>query len=48
LSKDSIDLDLDVEKTQQLWHFLERFQDVFAWNKGELRCYTIGEHAIDT
>jgi hypothetical protein len=27
---------------------LERYQDVFAWNKGELGCYTIGEHSIDT
>ncbi len=27
---------------------LEDFIDVFAWHKGELGCYTIGEHAIDT
>jgi len=27
---------------------LERYQDVFAWNKGELGCCTIGEHNIDT
>jgi len=27
---------------------LERYQDVFAWNKGELGCCTIGEHSIDT
>jgi len=27
---------------------LEDFKDVFAWHKGELGCYTIGEHAIDT
>ncbi len=33
---------------QQLWSVLERYQDVFAWNKGELGCYTMGEHVIDT
>jgi hypothetical protein len=27
---------------------LEKYQDVFAWNKGELGCCTIGEHSIDT
>jgi hypothetical protein len=27
---------------------LERYQDVFAWNKGELGCCTIGEHFVDT
>jgi hypothetical protein len=27
---------------------LEWYQDVFAWNKGELGCYTIGEHFVDT
>jgi len=37
-----------MEKTQQLWHLLKHFQDVFSWNKGELRCYTIGKHAINT
>jgi hypothetical protein len=26
---------------------LERYQDVFAWNKGELGCCTVGEHVID-
>jgi hypothetical protein len=25
-----------------------KYQDVFAWNKGELGCSTIGEHNIDT
>ncbi len=35
-------------KTQQLRHLQECFQDVFAWNKGELECCTIGEHAVDT
>jgi hypothetical protein len=37
-----------VGKTQQLRHLQERFQDVFAWNKGEFKCCTIGEHAVDT
>jgi len=27
---------------------LERYQDVFAWNKGELGCCTVVEHSIDT
>jgi hypothetical protein len=27
---------------------LGKYQDVFAWNKGELGCCTIGEHNIDT
>jgi hypothetical protein len=27
---------------------LERYWDVFAWNKGELGCCTVGEHVIDT
>jgi hypothetical protein len=32
----------------QFWGILERYQDVFGWNKGELGCCTIGEHSIDT
>jgi hypothetical protein len=43
-----IDADLSEIGQQQLWGILERYQDVFAWNKGELGCYTIGEHSIDT
>jgi len=43
-----VDQNLDEKKGQQLWGVLERYQDVFAWNKGELGCYTIGEHSIDT
>jgi hypothetical protein len=39
---------LDEEGQQQLWGILEWYQDVFAWNKGELGCCTIGEHCIDT
>jgi hypothetical protein len=43
-----VDQDLNKEKGQQLWGVLERYQDVFAWNKGELGCGTLGEHSIDT
>ncbi len=43
-----IDADLGERGKQQLWGILERYQDVFAWNKGELGCCTIGEHSIDT
>ncbi len=43
-----INTDLDKHGQQQLWEVLERYQDVFAWNKGELGCCTIGEHSIDT
>ncbi len=39
---------MDDEGQQQIWGILERYQDVFAWNKGELSCCTIGEHCIDT
>jgi len=43
-----IDTSLEEEKQQQLWKVLEQYQDVFAWNKGELGCCTIGEHFVDT
>jgi hypothetical protein len=43
-----IDQNLDEKKGQQLWGILERYQDVFAWNKGELGCCTVGERSIDT
>ncbi len=43
-----IDPALDELKRPLLWKVLERYQDVFAWNKGELGCYTVGEHSIDT
>jgi hypothetical protein len=39
---------LEKERQQQLWAILEQYQDVFAWNKGELGCCTVGEHVIDT
>ncbi len=43
-----IDPHLEEGMEQQLWSVLEQYQDVFAWNKGELGCCTIGEHTIDT
>jgi hypothetical protein len=43
-----IDLGLDELKRPMLWGVLERYRDVFAWNKGELGCCTVGEHSIDT
>ncbi len=43
-----IDSDLAEKRKQQLWKTIERYQDVFAWNKKELGCCTIGEHSIDT
>jgi hypothetical protein len=43
-----IDQGLDELKRPLLWSLLERYQDVFAWNKGELGCCTVGEHSIDT
>jgi predicted aspartyl protease len=43
-----IDLGLDELKRPMSWKVLERYQDVFAWNKGELGCCTVGEHSIDT
>ncbi len=46
--KIQIDQNLDRAKGQELWGVLEQYQDVFAWNKRELGCCTIGEHSIDT
>jgi hypothetical protein len=43
-----IDLGLDELKRPMLWGVLERYRDVFACNKGELGCCTVGEHSIDT
>ncbi len=42
-----VNADLDKHGQQQLWATLEKYKDVFAWNKGELGYYTIGEHSID-
>jgi hypothetical protein len=41
-----VDTSLDKEKQQQLYKVLERYQDVFAWNKGELGCCTIEQHFV--
>ncbi len=43
-----IDHNLEEGKKQQPSKMLENYQDVFAWNKGELGCCTIGKHFIDT
>jgi hypothetical protein len=43
-----IDQGLDELKRPVLWRLLDQYQDVFAWNKGELGCCTVGEHSIDT
>jgi hypothetical protein len=43
-----VDTELDEHGQQQLWAILEKYKDVFAWNKGKLGCCTIGEHGIDT
>jgi len=43
-----IDSSLDEGGQRQLWDVLERYQDVFPWNKGELGCCTMGEHVVDT
>ncbi len=43
-----IDPGLDELKRPLLWKVLERYQHVFAWNKGELGCCMVGEHSIDT
>jgi hypothetical protein len=43
-----IDQGLDELKRPVLWRLLDQYQDVFAWNKGELGCCTVGEHSINT
>jgi hypothetical protein len=43
-----IDTELDDGGQQQIWRMFEQYQDIFAWNKGELGCCTIGEHCIGT
>jgi hypothetical protein len=43
-----INNNLDEGGHQQPWKVLERYQDVFAWNKGELSCHTIGEHFVNS
>jgi hypothetical protein len=43
-----VDPNLDEQKNQQFWKLLKCYQDVFAWNKGELVCCTIGKHVVDS
>jgi hypothetical protein len=43
-----VNVDLDEHGQQQLWATLEKYKDIFAWNKGELGHCTISEHNIDT
>ncbi len=43
-----IDLKLEKGMERQLWAVLEQYQDVFAWDKGELGSCTVEEHVIDT
>jgi hypothetical protein len=43
-----IDPKLERGMERQLWAVLEQYQDVFAWDKGELGSCTVGEHVIDT
>jgi hypothetical protein len=43
-----IDPKLEKGMERQLWAVLEQYQDVFAWDKGELGSCTVGEHVIDT
>jgi hypothetical protein len=38
---------MDMQKVNELWELLKGFYDVFAWNKGKLGCYLIGEYSID-
>ncbi len=48
LSGIKVGTSLDQKKQQQLWKVLECYQYVFAWNKSELGCSTIGGHSVDT
>jgi hypothetical protein len=43
-----VDQVLNKEMGRQFWRVLEQYQDVFAWNKGELGFCTIKEHSINT
>jgi hypothetical protein len=43
-----VDPKLEKGMERQLWAVLEQYQDVFAWDKGELGSCTVGEHVIDT
>jgi hypothetical protein len=47
-SKIKLNESLDEVQRKQLWELLVEFQGVFAWHKGELGHYYVGEHSIDT
>jgi hypothetical protein len=47
-SRIKLDQALSENQVGELWTLLEDFKDVFTWHKGELGCYTIGEHAFHT
>jgi hypothetical protein len=47
-NKIRLDESLNEKQQKQLWDFLEEFQEVFAWHKGELGQCFVGEHSIDT
>jgi hypothetical protein len=46
-SKIKVNLNLDKEKTNQLWELLDQFPTMFTWHDGELGCYKFGEHVVD-
>ncbi len=46
--KIKLNVNLVQEQTEALWLLLKEFQDIFAWHKGELCNYNIGEHTINT
>ncbi len=43
-----VDPNLDLQKSKQLWQLLDKFVNVFAWNKSKLGCCFMGEHYIET
>jgi hypothetical protein len=43
-----VDPNLDLQKSKELWQLLEKFANVFAWNKSKLGCRFMGKHYIDT
>jgi hypothetical protein len=42
-----VDPNLNLQKSKQQWQLLEKFVNVFAWNKSKLGCCFMGEHYID-
>ncbi len=43
-----MDPNLKQDKASEFLHVLEAYANVFAWHKGELGCFVVGEHEIDT